>query len=98
MIWTKEKPTIPGYYWLKMTDTPFSQQAPRVVLVGPHPEEAEDELWSLEGPDYDDGFLVADMAENFDWSSDPISLPVVAGSCGCANVSGGVQACSACAR
>jgi hypothetical protein len=79
MIWTKNKPTIPGYYWLKMKyeepGKPCSNQPPRVVLVGSHPEEPEDEMWALEGPDYDDGILVVNMDNDFDWSSDPISLP-----------------------
>lgn len=97
MIWTKEKPTLPGYYWAKMDRTGiYSEQPPRVVLVGTHPEESEDKLWVLDAPDYDDGFLVEEASEHFQWSSEPISLPQVAGSCGCAGIPG--QACSACVR
>lgn len=96
MVWTKNKPTVPGYYWLKMTDTEFSIQPPRVVLVAPHPDEPDDELWALEAQDdYNDGILVSDMDEDFDWSSEPISLPIVAGSCGCKQFNGN-SACSSC--
>jgi hypothetical protein len=82
MIWTKNKPTMPGYYWLKMDagDHGYSEQPPRVVKI----DFVDDgngwggtELYVFEGPDFDetDGFDWADASEHFDWSSEPINLP-----------------------
>jgi hypothetical protein len=103
MIWTKTKPTMPGYYWLKMeyevTGQPFSNQPPRVVKVA----RCDDgfgwdgtELRVLEGPDFNenDGSDLCDMSPNFDWSSVQITLPSVLGSCNCHLY--GNAACSSC--
>lgn len=83
--WTKTKPTRPGYYWVRMLDTPFQKQPPRVVKVEKIDDGSEwdgeagwdgTSLMALEGPDYIDGLWVSDMVDEFDWSLYPIDTPV----------------------
>jgi hypothetical protein len=111
MVWTKKKPTIPGYYWLKMDNQHmeksggtikleiFEPQPQRVVKVA----NVDDgngwdgcELAAFEGPDYEDFLELSEMSDHFEWSSDPINPPLVAGSCGCQQLEGGNAACSSC--
>jgi hypothetical protein len=97
MIWTKTKPTTPGYYWLKMKEAAcFSEQRPRVVAVFYRNWSAEDkdELWVLEGPEFEDGMSMDSASDLFDWSDQCINLPTVAVSCGCKALEG--EACPSC--
>ena len=100
MIWTKNPPTMPGYYWLKMDEVAcFEAQPPRVVMVALVDSEQGDGnkyLYVFEGPEFDgmDGFYMDDASEHFDWGSEVINLPSIEEQCGCRQL--GVTSCSSC--
>ena len=96
MIWTKTKPVELGYFWLRRTtDGWVSEQPPRVVKI----DDYDGNLCVFEPPEYnadryDFPIPVERMSEGFEWSDIRVSVPSVAGSCGCSQL--GVEACSSC--
>lgn len=70
LVWTKQKPTLPGFYFFRMLDTACSVQLPHVRQLAL----VDDELHIIE-PDI---HPVAELSDDFEYAG-PITEPVEQG-------------------
>lgn len=67
LVWTKQKPTLPGFYFFRMLDTACSVQLPHVRQLAL----VDDELHIIEP----DTHPVAELSDDFEYAG-PITEPV----------------------